>query len=98
MVPLPSGSPYSEDCGNFCPVLPKDGGGPGMPEIIVLFATMRNPVSRKKGIFIIAFPMFYFGGAGLRVLVVPAAWLSKHRAGGIKPLLTGPSPGYFMWR
>jgi hypothetical protein len=96
--PLPSGSPYFEDCGSFCPVLCQNRAGFSMPEIIALRATMRDPMSRKKGIFIFACLMFYLWRSRLQDLVVPAAWLFKHRAGGIKPLLTGPSPGHFMRR
>jgi hypothetical protein len=69
-----------------------------MPEIIALRAMMRDPMSRKKGIFIIACLMFYLWRNRLQDLMVPAAWLSRHQAGDIKPLLTGSSPGYFMRR
>jgi hypothetical protein len=56
IFPLPSGSPYFEDCGNFCPVLPQNSAGFSMPKIIALWATIRNPNEQEKMHFHLRFP------------------------------------------
>jgi hypothetical protein len=92
------GSPYFEDSGNFCPVLPLEPCRVQHAEDHRIMCNDEEPDEQEKMHFHLRLPDVLpleepaGGPVGSRCLH------SRHRAGVIIPLLTGPSPGYFMRR